>query len=162
MDIQYRQFTDGEWASAAQRVGLSVAELKEQISQALKQSVHNQPAVVKITDSAQPSCKDIDFDIKVFSIKGKVCFTPGQNWKLTIQLKLFLIGIELAEVNYTFSASNLEVCYNYDIVIASLKVCFGVKGPNNCLYTKGTACAFGSCTSWDETLICFPLTASQA
>lgn len=154
MATQYRQFTDEEWANAAQRVGLSAQELRTQVDQALQQSVHGQLAVLNIKDSDQANCKDIDFDIKVFSVKGKVCFVPGQDWKLTIQLELFLIGIKLAEVNYTFSASNTSVCYSYDVLIGSLKVCFGVRG--KCLYTSGTACAFGNCTSWDETLICFP------
>jgi hypothetical protein len=158
MDTPYRQFADADLSNAAQRLGLSVDELHAKLTTALQQPLHGQPATLSITDSGAvdgASCKDIDFDIKIFSVKGKVCFTPGSNWNLSIDLTLYLAGIEVANVKYNFSPSNTQVCYNYDILIGSLKVCFGVRGPNACLFTSGTACAFGSCTSWDETIVCF-------
>lgn len=155
MADQLRQFTANDLAEAAQRVGLSVQDLRQQLSKASQQALHGQAAELTIKDSDQPSCKDIDFDIKVFSFKGRVCFTPGTNWQLTFDLKLYLIGIELGHINGTLSASNPSICFNFDVIFGSVQVCFGVRGQRACLYTSGTACALGQCTSWDETIVCF-------
>lgn len=154
MDIKQR-FVDADWKQAARLTGLSVTELQHKVAAAVRQPVHGQPAQVKIADAPEENCKDIDFDIKIFTVSGTLCFTPGPDWKLTINLKLFLVGIEVAEVNHTFSASSLSLCFDYDIVIASLRVCFGVRGQRICFFTSGTVCGFGQCTSWDETILCF-------
>ena len=158
MANEYRQFADTDLSNAAQRLGLSAEDLRTKLSAAARQPLHGQPATLSIAESDSvggASCKDIDFDIKIFRVKGKVCFTPGSNWSLSIDLTLYLAGIEVANVKYNFSPSNTQVCFSYDILIGSLKVCFGVRGANICLFTSGTACAFGACTSWDETILCF-------
>lgn len=155
MATEYRQFATTDLSNAAERLGLSVDDLQAKLSAAAQQPLHGQPATLSIADAAEASCKDIDFDIKIFTVKGKVCFTPGDNWSLSIDLTLYLAGIEVANVKYNFSPTNTQVCYHYDILIGSLQVCFGVRGANACLFTSGKACAFGSCTSWDETIVCF-------
>ena len=156
--MAFREISDGEWTAVAARFGQPVDVVKKQLGAvaaaggAAAAAGHGTFAV---TPNAQDTrCKDIDFDIKIFHVKGTACFTPGSNWNLTIDLTTYLAGIEISRVVYTFSPTNTSVCYHYDVLIGSLDVCFGVRS-NICLYTSGTACAFGSCTSWDETLVCF-------
>ena len=150
-----KNISDAHISEAASRAGMSEDSLRKHLDSINPQNLHNQIANLSISDAGE-KCKSIDFDIKIFSVKGKVCFTPGDDWRLTIDLTLSLAGIELSNAKYEFSSKNTEVCYSYDVLIGSLSVCFGVKTTSGfCLYTRGTACAFGSCTDWNETLICF-------
>ncbi len=145
-----------QFAEAARRFGLSADELRSRLSKIDPRELHGQIAKVSVAD-AEEGCKDIDFDIKIFRVKGKVCFTPGSDWKLSIDLTLYVAGIEVSHVKYTFSAANTSVCYKWDLLLVSLHVCFGVRssGGHVCLFTSGKACAFGKCSSWDETIVCF-------
>ncbi|HEX2251932.1 MAG TPA: hypothetical protein VHQ65_01530 [Thermoanaerobaculia bacterium] len=158
MANELRTYHDDDFRRAAELLGTSENELRRSLEQALAPGLlHGQAAQVSISETDDASCKDIDFDIKIFSVKGRVCFTPGPNWKLSIDLRLYVIGIELAHVQYTFSASNTSVCYDYDVIIASLRVCFGIRTTSGrvCLFTSGKACGAGQCTEWNETILCF-------
>ena len=157
--MAFRQMTDGEWTAVAARFGQPVDLVKKQlgaVASAGGAAAAAGQGTFTVTPNAQDtSCKDIDFDIKIFRVKGKACFTPGSNWSLSIDLTLYLAGIEISHVVYTFSPTNTSVCYHYDVLIGSLDVCFGVRSSHICLFTSGKACAFGACVSWDENLVCF-------
>ena len=158
MANELRTYRNEDFARAAELLGTSEDKLRRSLEQVLASGpLHAQLAQVSITDTDDASCKDIDFDIKIFSVKGRVCFTPGSDWKLSIDLRLYVIGIELAHVQYTFSASNTSVCYSYDVIVASLSVCFGIRTTSGrvCLYTSGKACGLGQCADWNETIVCF-------
>ena len=156
MNIQLKHLSAEHIEEAASRTGMSAEALRNHLDSINLNELHGQLAVSNVTD-AGGNCKNIDFDIKIFSIKGKVCFTPGSNWTLYIDLTLSVAGIEVANVKYNFSAANSHVCYKYDLLLVSLDVCFGVRQQSGktCLYTSGTACGFGSCSSWNENIVCF-------
>lgn len=156
MSMSTERFTDEQLAPVADAVGLSLDELRRQAA-AMQEEISIEAAELDldITAAEETNCKNIDFNIKVIRIKGKVCFTPGSNWRLTIDLQVSALGIELDRVKYTFSPSRTSVCYNYNVLFAKIRLCFGVRTSKICLFTSGSVSSFGKKKSWDENLLCF-------
>ncbi len=156
MSMSHERFTDEQLAPVADAVGLPMTELRNRAAAA--ESGNFLDALdfdLQVAQVEETNCKDIDFNIKIVRIKGKVCFTPGSNWRLTIDFRVSALGIELDTVRYTFSPSQNSVCYEYDLLFGKVKLCFGVRTSRICLFTSGKVSGFGKKKSWDENILCF-------
>jgi hypothetical protein len=156
MSTSHERFTDEQLAPIAEAVGLPLAEFRNRAAAAESGIVSKELDFdLQVADASETNCKDINFDIKIIRVKGKVCFTPGKNWRLTIDLQVSALGVELDTVRYTFSPSQTSVCYKYNLLFAKIKLCFGVRSNRICLFTSGSVSSFGKKKSWDENILCF-------
>lgn len=96
------------------------------------------------------------FGIKgIVELRGSLTYSDGPCWKAMIEASTKLFGFSLGPAQrVALSCQGAENCFSYNIRIASLKLCYGIRGAKLCFYVKGEACGLGKCVSFDETLFC--------
>ncbi len=112
-------------------------KLQGSIGEVLRQSIN--------TEKVIQDCVNFDFDIKIFSVKGKFCKTG------IIDITVTVAGIQIQHLQVDLSKG--EYCNKISVGIEEVQYCFYLKG--SCLYTKGYIDGWlHPKQTWDEKIVC--------
>ncbi|HKJ34325.1 MAG TPA: hypothetical protein VKA34_21050 [Balneolales bacterium] len=112
-------------------------KLQGEIGEHLRQSI--------TTEKTIQDCVNFNFDIKIFSVKGKFCKSGILDFTTTVA------GVQIQHLQIDLSKG--EYCNNVSVGIEEVKYCFYLK--DSCLYTKGYIDGWlHPKKSWDEKIVC--------
>jgi hypothetical protein len=106
--IGNRDYAKNTIEQAAARLNLSTDELQRRLNAAYAEMGQQAPKL-RIVDAADlsglmangGSCKHIDFSVvDIVKVQGTVCFTPGADWTVAIDLHVSLAGAAAGEAMF--------------------------------------------------------------
>lgn len=112
-------------------------KLQGEIGEVLKKSIN-------VADTIS-DCVNFNFDVKIFSVKGKFCKSG------IIDVTVTIAGIQIQHLQIDLSKG--EYCNNVSVGVEEVKYCFYTK--DSCLYTKGYIDGWlHPKYTWDEKIVC--------
>jgi len=124
-------------------------KLQGDIGEVLRKSIKTEPATGDAATGgalrAISDCVNFDFDIKIFSVKGKFCKSGVIDYTVTIA------GIQIQHLQVDLSRG--EYCNTVSVGVEEVQYCFYMKG--SCLHTRGYIDGWlHDKQSWNEKIVC--------